>query len=162
MHGTTNDRPRRAARHRLTAVPVLVATALLLSGCGNTDAAPPENKPEQKTEQKSENPTTTTSSKPAPHYTVEQLAAKLGCTATFRAPTKGFRQGSCTKDGKPFVLLDFENVENQDVWLENAISFGGIFLVGDRWALSGVSKEYLESLCKTLGGTVQDKESYGS
>ncbi len=158
MHGTTDIRPRRAARHQLAAVPVLVAVAVLLSGCGATDAAPPEKTSEKKPAQT----TTTTSTNAAPRYTVEQLAAKLGCTATFRAPTKGFRQGSCTKDGKPFVLLDFENSENQDLWLENAIAFGGIFLVGDRWALSGVSKEYMDTLSKTLGGTVEDKKSYGS
>lgn len=153
VHGTTGDRPRRSPRHR-AAVPVLIAIAVLLGGCGGTDAAPPEKRPEKTT--------TTTSSEPAPQYTVEQLAAKLGCTATFRGPTKGFRQGNCTKDGESIVLLDFETAENQKLWLGDAIAFGGIYLVGDRWALSGVSKEYMESLSKTLGGTVEDKQSYGS
>ncbi len=149
--GSTDDR----SRNRLSAVPVLVAIAVLLSGCGGTDAAPPEKEPEQAT-------TTTTSSKPAPRHTVEQLASKLGCTPKFRGPTKGFRQASCMKDGEPVLLFDFETAEGQHTWLDNAISFGGVYLVGDRWALSGVSEEYMESLSKTFGGTVEDKKTYGS
>jgi len=153
--GTTHARP--------AALPVLLAAlvaalAVLLGGCGGTEAAPPAKKPE-KTSEKPQ-PATTTSGKPAPHYTVEQLAAKVGCKVTFRGPTKGFRQGECTKDGKPYVILDFTDADNQSAWLDNAISFGGVFLVGDRWALSAVSKEFLESLGKTLGGTVEDKTSY--
>jgi hypothetical protein len=137
---------------------LVTALAVLLSGCGGTEAAPPAKKPE-KTSEKTQ-PPATTSGKPAPHYTVEQLAAKVGCTATFRGKTKGFRQGECTKDGKPYVILDFTDADNQAAWLDNAISFGGVFLVGDRWALSAVSKEYLQSLSKTLGGTVEDKTTY--
>lgn len=154
MHGSTGGRP---VRHRLAAVPALVAAAVLLGGCAGTDSAAPENKPAKTSEQPA-----TTSDKPAPRYTVEQLAAELGCTAKFRGPTKDFRQASCTKDGEPIVLLDFETPEGQSLWLENAIGFGGIYLVGDGWALSGVSEEYMESLSKTLGGTVEDKKSYGS
>jgi len=157
-HGSNDDRARR----RLAAIPVLVALVVLLGGCGGTDAAPSENTPSKTAEKKPEQTATPTSSKPAPKYTVEQLAAKLGCTATFQGPTKGFRQGKCTKDGEPFELFDFENAENQRLWLDDAIAFGGIYLVGDRWVLSGVSKEYMQGLSKTFGGTVEDRESYGS
>jgi len=148
--GSTDDR----SRHRLSAVPVLVAVAVLLGGCGGTDAAPPANE--------SEKAATTTSSEPAPRHTVEQLATKLGCTPKFRGPTKGFRQASCMKDGEPVLLFDFETAEGQHTWLDNAISFGGVYLVGDRWAVSGVSEKYMEQLSKTLGGTVEDKKTYGS
>lgn len=155
--GSTEDRPRRTARHRLAAVPV--AIALLVSGCSDTDAAPPEEK-------KPERPTTA-SSEPipefsGPHYTVEQLATKLGCTAKLRGPTKGFRQGICTKDGEEIVLLDFESNRDQYLWLTRAIGAGGIYLVGDRWGLSGVSEEWMEAQGKTLGGKVEDKNTWGS
>lgn len=160
-HGSTYGRPRRAARHRLAAIPVLVAVAVLVSGCGDGDAASAENKPEH-TQQTKTTTTTTTSSKPAPRYTVEQLAAKLGCKAELRGPTKGFRQASCKIDGEPYVFLDFEDAEGQRLWLDEAIGWGGIYLVGDRWAMSAKSKEYMESLSKTLGGTVEDKQSWHS
>jgi hypothetical protein len=135
----------------------VLAAAVVLAGCGDSadTASSEKDKPATTT-------SATASSKPAPRYTVEQLAAKLGCTAGFRGPTKGFRQGSCTKDGKSFVLLDFTSAENQRLWLDDAISFGGIYLVGDRWALSGVSKQYMQSLSKTFGGTVEDRHSRGS
>jgi hypothetical protein len=157
-HGSTHDRPRRAARHRLAAV---LAVAVLLSGCGGTDPAAPDNEPENKQEKTSEKkPEQTITPRPGPHYTVEQLAAKLGCTPKFRGPTKGFRQGFCTKDGEEIVLLDFESARDQYLWLTRAIGAGGIYLVGDRWGLSGVSEEWMESQGKILGGTVEDKYTW--
>jgi hypothetical protein len=161
--GSTDDRPRRAMRQRLAAVPVLVVFAVLLSACSGTEAAPPENKAEKT----SERATTKASSEPVPtfsgpRYTVEQLATKLGCTATFRGRTKGFRQGSCTKDGEEIVLLDFESAKDQYVWLDDAIGFGGIYLVGNGWGLSGVSEEWMAAQSKTLGGTVEDRDSWDS
>lgn len=158
-HGSTNGAPR----HRLAAVPVLVAVAVLLSGCSGTDAAPPENKPEKKSEKTASQPSTQPIPQfSGPRYTVEQLAAKYGCTAKFRGTTKGFRQSSCTKDGEEIVLLDFESARDQYVWLDSAIAYGGIYLVGNGWGLSGVSEEWMEAQGKTLGGTVEDKDSWGS
>lgn len=155
-HGST------AGRHRLAVVPaiVLVVVAVLLGGCSGTEAAPPEKKVPVQAPQP---PVPTMGSlADGPQYTVEQLAAKLGCTAKFRGPTKGFRQAACAKDGEEIVLLDFASERDQFLWLDRAIGWGGIYLVGNRWGVSGVSKEWMASLGKTIGGSVQDRSTWRS
>jgi hypothetical protein len=156
MHGST--RPRR-----LRAAPVLVALSMLLmAGCGD-DTEPAAKSSTAPTTSK---PATTSapaaSSKPGKVYTVEQLAAQLGCTPKLQGKSKGFRQANCTVDGDSIVLLDFETADGQRDWLEYATLYGGVYLVGERWLLSGKSEEYMAGLQKTLGGTIQEGDRGGS
>jgi hypothetical protein len=125
----------------------------LVAGCGDDPGADPAAK-------SSAAPTTTSKpSKPAKAakaYTVEQLGAVLGCKPTFQGKTKGFRQAACTVKGDSFTLLDFETADGQRDWLEYATLYGGIYLAGERWLLSGKSREYLEELQTSLGGTIEE------
>jgi hypothetical protein len=154
VYADVTDRHTTARRRGAAATAVLLAIAVLLSGCDQA------NDPGSSKKDKPRTTTTTTASaggKPAPHYTVPQLAAKLGCTAKSAGKAKDFRQANCLKDGQNIVLLDFDSAEGQQDWLEYAVSYGGIYLVGDRWVLSGISREYMESLSRTLGGTVREQ-----
>ncbi|HEY0454661.1 hypothetical protein [Actinophytocola sp.] len=94
--------------------------------------------------------------KPARPMTVRQLAAAMGCTAKLGGKAADFRQATCTVAGSPLVLLDFDTAEGQRAWLEMSQMYGGVYLVGERWALSGRSKEYLEELSGRLGGDVEE------
>jgi len=123
---------------------------LLTTGCGDqADGAAQDRKP---------SPT----SVPDKAYTVEQLAAAVGCEPKFQGKAADFRQAGCTVDGDPFVFLQFDKAEGQQAWLEYATLYGGIYLVGDRWVLSGKSKEYMEDLKGTLGGSVKENKPDGS
>lgn len=88
---------------------------------------------------------------PAPFRTVEQLAAAVGCAATINLKAADYRQARCTD----LVLLDFDTAQGQRAWLDAAEPYGGVYLVGDRWALSGNSAERIEILQATLGGTIE-------
>ncbi|MPZ84898.1 MAG: hypothetical protein GEV28_32750 [Actinophytocola sp.] len=134
---------------KLVTLLLALLVAALASGCGA--AAEPATAP----------PTTTSSTPPAQAYTVEELAAKLGCAAELQGKAADFRQASCTVDGANFVLLDFQTADGQRAWLDYATMFGGVYLAGERWALSGKSKEYLEELRTTLGGTIEEDTSQG-
>jgi hypothetical protein len=92
---------------------------------------------------------------PAPFRTVDQLAATVGCTATRQGTTADFRQASCTKDDTTFVFVDFDTTEGQRAWLDYATSYGGEFLVGDRWAMSGEDRADLETVRAKVGGAIQ-------
>jgi hypothetical protein len=95
-------------------------------------------------------------------YTVEQLATTIGCTAEITLKALDYRKGECTRDGIPYVLLDFQTVQGQREWLDYAEMYGGLYLVGDRWALSAKSKSFMQELSKKLGGTVEEHETGNS
>ncbi|WP_188186743.1 hypothetical protein [Nonomuraea sp. SYSU D8015] len=94
-------------------------------------------------------------------YTVEQLAAAVGCTAKITLKALDYRQGECTSDGIPYVFLDFQTAKGQREWLDYAQMYGGLYLVGDRWVLSAKSKEFMQELSKKFGGTVEESGSGG-
>jgi hypothetical protein len=136
---------------RPAAVVALAAvTALLAGGCGGEAEQAPDKKAEKTA-------TSSTSIEPTKHYTVQQLAAVIGCTPTAGGKAKDFRQAGCENDGDDLVFLDFDTVPGQQDWLNYATLNGGVYLVGNRWVLSGKSKESLQSLRGKLGGTLQEK-----
>jgi hypothetical protein len=106
-------------------------------------------------------PTTSASALPSRFRTWQELADVIGCEARLQGRAADFRQAACVKDGDTFVLLDFDTKKGQRDWLEYAMLYGGIYLVGDRWVLSGRSKEYMEGLRSTLGGKVEWTNEHG-
>ncbi|MPZ83268.1 MAG: hypothetical protein GEV28_23895 [Actinophytocola sp.] len=159
--------PGPEARRRLYAASVgvmvcatlgLVAVlALLVSGAGQAAparaAAHGHGLAQQDPAPKQQN----SPKKPATAMTVQQLAAAIGCTPLLAGKAADFRQASCTPDGtQQIVLVDFDTVEGQRTWLDLSQDYGGVYLVGERWALSGNSKKYMEELSGKLGGDVEE------
>jgi hypothetical protein len=132
----------------------IAVAALLTSACGTATLPPGVVLDEH-----GHGTTTTTAASgtgtPAPFRTVDQLAATVGCTATRQGTTADFHQATCTKDDATFVFVDFDTTEGQRAWLDYATSYGGEFLVGDRWALSGGDRAYLEGVRAELGGAIE-------
>jgi hypothetical protein len=88
-------------------------------------------------------------------YTVEQLADAIGCRAEITLKAMDYRKGECTSNGIPYVFLDFQTSLGQREWLDYAEMYGGLYLVGDRWALSAKSKSFMQELSGKIGGTVE-------
>jgi hypothetical protein len=144
--------PKLPRRRRLLTIAL---AALLTSACG-TATLPPGVVIDEHGHGTA--PTTTATSDtgtPAPFRTVDQLAATVGCTATLEGTTSDFRQATCMKDDTRFVFVDFDTTEGQRAWLDYATSYGGEFLVGDRWAMSGKDRDYLEGVRAKLGGAIE-------
>lgn len=110
-------------------------------------------------------PVATTKSWPAPKptrpYTVEELAAAVGCTPKFQGKAADFRQAACESKGEDFLLLDFVTAEGQEAWFEYAILYGGSYLVGERWILASSSEEEMVKLQDELGGSIEQDEEMG-
>jgi hypothetical protein len=137
-------------------LPALAASALLAAGCGDPKAAGAAR-------DGSAPPAGAATPRPTPRaYTVNELGAAVGCTPKVTSKAADYRQAECTAAGIPYVLLDFDTAEGQRAWLDYAEMYGGIYLVGDRWALSAKSKEFMEQLSAKLGGKVEEKGMYGS
>jgi hypothetical protein len=60
------------------------------------------------------------------------------------------------------VFLDFDTAEGQREWLDYAEMYGGVYLVGDRWALAAESKSFMQELSRKFGGTVEERGPDGS
>jgi hypothetical protein len=143
-----HDRWRRL---RTLIAPILVAASfLLVAGCGGGEEAAPPKK-QQTTEAPPALP-----SMPSPFVSVEQMAATVGCEAKSSGNTKDFRQTACLQDGDRFVFLNFDTPEAQAAWLDYALLWGGIYLVGDRWVLQGPTVEDMKKLGRTLGGEIKE------
>ena len=136
-------------------VALAAVTALLAGGCGGDTEEKTAGQAAKERAQRTA--TSSVSIEPTKRYTVQQLADAVGCTPKSAGKTKDFRQAGCVKGEDSFVFLDFDTAQGQQDWLRYATLYGGVYLVGDRWVLSGKSKEYMESLRDKLGGTIQEK-----
>ncbi|MEV4083665.1 hypothetical protein ACIBI7_18950 [Nonomuraea fuscirosea] len=137
------------ARRRCRAGAVLslaVASALMLTGCSGDASGGPDLAAGA-----------AAGAKVSRTYSIEQLAAAVGCTPTITLKALDYRQGECTSDGIPYVFLDFATGEGQREWLDYAGMYGGLYLSGDRWALSAKSMAFMQELSGKLGGTVEEK-----
>jgi hypothetical protein len=140
------------------AAPALVAALTLLAGCGGAQP-PAQHQAQHGANHGSSSSATNPPSKPAKVMTVQQLAVALGCEASVTTG-KDFRQATCTSPTDRYVLVDFDTAASQRAWLEGGHMYGGIYLTGDRWALTGKPKEYLQTLQATLGGTIEGDGSH--
>jgi hypothetical protein len=137
---------------------ILTAVCALTLGCAAPDE--PAAAPTRKTAQ-----TTSPSQKPSvptKAYTVEELAATVGCTPQFQGKTSDFRQALCHTGTEDYVLLDFQTSEGMRAWLDTAMLYGGVYLVGERWLLSSRARETMESLTATLGGAIEESPMKGA
>lgn len=124
---------------------------LVLAGCG----VPAQTAPVATTR-------TWPAPKPTKPYTVEEIAAKVGCTPAFQGTTTDFRQASCEAGDTDYMLLDFTTAEAQEAWFEYAILYGSAYLVGERWILTSSSEDATVRLQEELGGRIeQDEEMAG-
>ncbi|MEU1518018.1 hypothetical protein ABZ490_38740 [Streptomyces sp. NPDC005811] len=135
-------------------VPVAALTAAaLLAGCGGGSGDGGE---ERTAATKSAAPT-------ARPMTLEALGKAVGCTTAPQeaGKTLDFRQGVCKSADAQFVLLTFDTTEGQRGWLDTAMIYGGVYLVGNRWVLSADPRTEMEKLRGELGGKIEESP-YGA
>lgn len=129
---------------------LVVACACALAACG----VPAQTAPVATTR-------STPPPKPTKPYTVEELATTVGCTPAFQGRTADFRQALCTVGETDYMLLDFVTDDGQKAWYDNAIIYGGSYLVGERWILTSTSEERMTKLQDELGGAIEQDQTMG-
>ncbi|MFD5424627.1 hypothetical protein [Streptomyces sp. NPDC127084] len=133
------DRRRSTAPIALAALALTVVTAA--TGCVPDD------------EKAADVPKTATGS-------LEELAAKVSCKPNVSTDAKEIRQANCeTKDGA-YVLSTFATDRGQREWINEANDYGGAYLVGRKWVVSGDEK-VVTALRDRLGGDVETGASHG-
>ncbi|MDK1472408.1 hypothetical protein QNO07_03030 [Streptomyces sp. 549] len=137
---------------RSAAVAASLTGVLLLAGCGGgADPTEPTGSA-SKRNGASDAPSTATG-------TLEQLAAKTDCKVNVEIDVDDLRRGMCTTKQGRFVLATFTTSKGQQSWLDEAMPYGGTYLVGKRWVAVGEPK-VLGSVRGRLGGEVEEGESH--
>ncbi|WP_018657224.1 hypothetical protein [Actinomadura flavalba] len=85
--------------------------------------------------------------------TIEQLAARTGCSLNGSRGAEELRQGSCSTSRGRYTLVGFTTDQGQAAWLREAKPWGGTYLVGTRWVAVG-TPAVLEGLRADLGGRI--------
>jgi hypothetical protein len=88
--------------------------------------------------------------------TVEEIAARTGCgRPQMQVDAADIRQGVCKTSKGQYSVTTFATEKGKQEWLEDALDYGGAYLIGTRWIVLGNTREMLESFRATLGGSVR-------
>jgi hypothetical protein len=146
---------RRDVRWALSAL----ALVALLAGCGpgssDDDAAVGGHGAGH-----DEVPVSLLPAKPSKRMTVQQIAADLGCRAELET-YKDYRQIRCNLERQSFILVDFDTDHGERVWLDYSDDYGGFYLVGENWIISGNSLAEISPLQDKFGGKITEGENHG-
>ncbi|MFC4585281.1 hypothetical protein [Sphaerisporangium corydalis] len=88
--------------------------------------------------------------------TVEEIAMRTGCgSPKIQVDAAELRQGMCKTSKGQYSVTTFATEKGKQEWLDDALSYGGAYLIGTRWIVLGNTPEMLESFRGLLGGKVQ-------
>lgn len=93
--------------------------------------------------------------------TLEQIATKAECAPDVQTDAAELRQAKCATDDGTYVLTTFATDRGQREWLNQAKDYGGSYLVGRKWTVSGDTGT-VEKVRERLGGQVETTEPHGS
>src|SRR5687767_8988994 len=90
--------------------------------------------------------------------TPRALAEELRCIGFVVAPTEELfvrEAGRCAYEGSNVRIITFADNEARDSFVEAASTLGGIYVVGDRWAVETVTSGTADAVADVLGGDVR-------
>ncbi|MGW0706724.1 hypothetical protein ACWD4G_12310 [Streptomyces sp. NPDC002643] len=137
---------------RGAALAVVVAVLPVLAGCGGGG-----DKAVDKVEEDESSPVAAVVA-PAK---VEVLARLTGCEVKIRTEAEELREGVCHTAAGDYLITTFPEEELKLTWLETAAIYGGKYLVGPRWAISG-KEDVITPMKEKVGGELQDVSVYNS
>lgn len=85
---------------------------------------------------------------------VEVIAGLLGCEPAIRTEADELREGTCRSAKANYLITTFPAEKFKLTWLDSASIYGGTYLVGPRWVVSG-RPELLEPAREKVGGDIQ-------
>lgn len=90
---------------------------------------------------------------------LEQIAERAGCAPDLQTDAAELRQANCATDDGTYVLTTFATDRGQREWLNQAKDYGGSYLVGRKWTVSGEAGT-VEKVRERLGGQVETTEPH--
>ncbi|WP_431930123.1 hypothetical protein [Nonomuraea jabiensis] len=90
-----------------------------------------------------------------PAASIEHIAATLGCPhPSMQVDAAELRQAVCETPRGRYILLTFTTDTGKRTWLDEAQTYGGVYLVGDRRVVIA-TQPLLEGLRERLGGQIE-------
>ncbi|MFH8403853.1 hypothetical protein ACH4FX_03630 [Streptomyces sp. NPDC018019] len=132
-----------------------LSCAIVVAGYANGGPAPAAQRPPRTAHAL---PSPAASGPPVP---MARIAAVLGCRAEIIVDAQELREGGCTTGAGAFRILTFSSDAKKRAWLTEAQAYGGTYLVGTRWSVTGPSPSALAPLRAALGGTVETGDGHG-
>jgi hypothetical protein len=134
-----------------------LAAALLAGGCSGTSVGASGHGGGGHDEV----PLSVLPSKPSKPMTVQQLASGIGCTGKLAGKFSDYRQAACEFKGRKLILLDFDTAKGLDDFLDLSKSYGGVYLVGERWVVTGNTLAEISPLQDKFGGKIEQGDIHG-
>ncbi|MFK4864092.1 hypothetical protein ACI3K4_02570 [Streptomyces sp. CSMPJR101] len=91
---------------------------------------------------------------------IEVIAGLTGCKVKIRTEADELREGVCRTKQGDYLVTTFPEERLKRTWLESASVYGGTYLVGTRWVVSG-KLAVLERLRPRIGGTMEQLRGIG-
>ncbi|GHG87652.1 hypothetical protein GCM10018780_05360 [Streptomyces lanatus] len=91
---------------------------------------------------------------------IEVIADLTGCKVKIRTEADELREGVCHTAKGNYLITTFPEEKYKLTWLDTASVYGGKYLVGPRWVVSG-KPALLDGLRPQLGGTIQQLSGIG-
>ncbi|WP_214411766.1 hypothetical protein [Sphaerisporangium fuscum] len=88
--------------------------------------------------------------------TLKELAGRTGCAKPqIQTDSDELRQGVCKTDKGQYALVTFSTDQGKRDWLTEAKEWGGNYLVGNKWVISGNDPALLQSFSQEVGGSLE-------
>ncbi|MBQ0998751.1 hypothetical protein [Streptomyces sp. RK62] len=91
---------------------------------------------------------------------IEVIAGLTGCKVKIRTEADELREGVCRTKQGDYLVTTFPEEKLKRTWLESASVYGGTYLVGTRWVVSG-KPAVLERLRPRIGGSIERLRGIG-
>ncbi|MFF7102081.1 hypothetical protein ACFY9X_18080 [Streptomyces nigra] len=91
---------------------------------------------------------------------IEVIAGLTGCKVKIRTEADELREGVCRTKQGDYLVTTFPEERLKRTWLDSASVYGGTYLVGTRWVVSG-KPAVLERLRPRIGGTMEQLRGIG-
>jgi hypothetical protein len=85
---------------------------------------------------------------------VEVIAGLIGCEVKIRTEADELREGVCHDAKGDYLITTFPEERFKLTWLDAAAIYGGKYLVGTQWVVSGPEAR-LKAFLPKLGGSIQ-------
>lgn len=86
---------------------------------------------------------------------IEKIAELTDCDVSIRSRNKELSEGVCQTSLGDYLITTFPEEKYKRIWLDTASVYGGKYLVGPRWAISG-EPALLAKLRTKVGGSIED------